>query len=169
MHPIVTTMRALDSRGPKSRRMVVDAEGAMLGPDCVLVRRTPLGYRCTGRAEAAIIQCILRHAPEDPDWLFRQCCRIAKALADGHMALAQIHALFIPTNGLDDGQLTQLALVAPLIKTNFNPDEPRDTQGRWSEPGSTGSVMPPLLVPAGAPGRTTPWSIPETPTRAQSK
>jgi hypothetical protein len=149
--------------------MVVDADGAMLGPDCVLVHRTSQGYRCTGRAEAAIIQSFLRHAPEDPDWRFRQCCRIAKALADGHMALAQIHALFIPTDGLDDGQLTQLALVAPLIKTNFNPDEPRDTQGRWTEQG-TGSVMPPLLVPVGSPpGRTTPWSIPETPTRAQSK
>jgi hypothetical protein len=49
-------MRRLDSRGPASRGVVVDAEGAMLGPDCVLVRRTAAGYRCLHPAEAAAIQ-----------------------------------------------------------------------------------------------------------------
>jgi hypothetical protein len=81
------------------------------------------GYRCAARDEAAAVQVFLRQGPEDPDWLFRQCCRIAKAL-DGHVALAQVY-------GLDDGQLKQLAIVAPFIKANFDPDQPRDTQGRW--------------------------------------
>ena len=169
LHPIVTTMRALDLARTKESADGGRCRGsnawAGLRPRPPYAAGLPL-HRARRGCDHTM------HSPScarGSDWLFRQCCRIAKALADGHMALAQIHALFIPTNGLDDGQLTQLALVAPLIKTNFNPDEPRDTQGRWSEPGSTGSVMPPLLVPAGAPGRTTPWSIPETPTRAQSK
>ncbi len=34
-------MRRLDARGPASRGVVVDADGAMLGPDCVLVNRAP--------------------------------------------------------------------------------------------------------------------------------
>ena len=38
------------------------------------------GYRCAARDEAAAVQVFLRQGPEDPDWLFRQCCRIAKAL-----------------------------------------------------------------------------------------
>ncbi len=130
MRPITTIMRGLEARGPKSRRIVVDAEGAMLGPDCILVRRTPQGYRCANRDEAAAIQRILLPAAEDPDWLFRQCCRITKALADGHVALAQICGLFIPTDRLYDGPIKRLALVAPFIEANFNPDEPRDAQGR---------------------------------------
>jgi hypothetical protein len=76
----------------------------MLGPDCVLVRRTARGYRCTARHEAAAIQSFLRLAAKDPDWLFRQCCRIAKALADEQTAIAQIYGLLIPTGGLDEGQ-----------------------------------------------------------------
>jgi hypothetical protein len=43
------------TRGASSRKVVVDAEGAMLGPDCVLVRRSAAGYRCVRRAEAAVI------------------------------------------------------------------------------------------------------------------
>lgn len=39
--------------------MVVDAEGAMPGPDCVLVRRTGGGYRCLSREKAAAIQQVL--------------------------------------------------------------------------------------------------------------
>jgi len=34
-------MRRLHPRGRESRGVAVDADGAMLGPDCVLVRRTP--------------------------------------------------------------------------------------------------------------------------------
>ena len=141
-------MRELDLRGPRSRRIVIDTEGAMLGPDCVLVRRTPEGYRCTTRDEAAAIQGFLRHGAEDPDWLFRQCRRIAKALADGHIALAQVYGLFIPTDGLNDGQLKQVALIAPFIKANFNPDEPRDPDGRWTDEGGAASGLPSPTTPA---------------------
>jgi hypothetical protein len=97
--------------------------GAMLGPDCALVRRTPDGYRCLGRDEAAALQALL-FADGDPDWLFRQCRCIAKALAENNLALAQIYALYIPIEDLDDRHLRRLAIAAPLLKANFNPDEP---------------------------------------------
>lgn len=142
MQPIGATLRGLDVRGRLSRRVVVDAEGAMLGPHCVLVRRTPAGYRCTSADEAAAIQSILRNQYEGPDWLFRQCCRIAKALADGHLAVAQIYGLFVRTDPLDDGQVTQLAALAHVVKANFNPDQPRDAYGRWTDLDDVGSNTP---------------------------
>jgi len=91
------------------------------------------------------------HGAEDPDWLFRQCCRIAKALADGHIALAQVYGLSIPTDGLDDGQLKQLALVAPFIKANFNPDQPRDAHVRWTDEGGTAGEAARRPAPATSP------------------
>lgn len=169
MRPIVAKVRGLDLRGPRSRRVVVDSEGAMLGPDCVLVRRTPEDYRCATRDEAAAMQRLLGHRSEDPDWLFRQCCRIAKALAEGHIALAQVYGLFVLTNGLADEQLKQLALVAPFIKANFNPDQPRDAHGRWTDERGTADAVPLSPAPATSmrPGDATATPANRHPTAAQ--
>lgn len=139
MAAVFATLRGLGARGPQSRRVVVDADGAMLGPDCVLVRRTSAGYRCISFDEAARIQNVLRHQFETPDWLFWQCCRIARALDEGQLSVAQIYALFIRTEPLDDGQVNQLAALAPVVKASFNPDEPRDAHGRWTHWGDIGS------------------------------
>ena len=45
---MLATMRRLHSRGPESRGVAVADGGAMLGQDCVLVRRNPAGFRRTG-------------------------------------------------------------------------------------------------------------------------
>ncbi len=73
----------------------------MLGPDFVLVRRTPEGYRSLARHEAASIQAILIGRTDDPNWLFQQCCRIAKALCEQSVALAQIYGMGIPISEAD--------------------------------------------------------------------
>jgi Restriction endonuclease fold toxin 5 len=131
---VYETMRRLDVRGPASRGIVVDAEGAMLGPDCTLVRRTTAGYRCVRPEAAAAIQKAVFDAREDdPDRLFVLSRGIAKALNDGELALAQIYGLRIPVAGLDSSQLRKLVAAAPWIKANFNPDEPRIPAG---EPGA---------------------------------
>src|SRR5579864_6757373 len=94
MDLVYERMRRLDARGSASRGVVVDAEGAMLGPDCVLVRRTAAGYRCLHPAEAAAIQKALFGAEEgDTSRLFVVSRGIAKALNDGERALAQIYGL----------------------------------------------------------------------------
>ena len=49
-------MRRLYPRGTANAGIAVDAEGATLGPDCVLVRRTAGGYRSVSRDEAAALQ-----------------------------------------------------------------------------------------------------------------
>lgn len=135
-------MRRLHPRGPSSRGIAVDAEGATLGPDCVLVRRTSDGYRCVSQDEAAGIQALLNDREDDPDRLFRQCRGITKALSERNIALAQIHGLAIPIVELDNQQLTKLASTAPFIKVNFNPDQPRDAHGRWADRDSTASGAP---------------------------
>jgi hypothetical protein len=114
--------------------------------------------------------------------LFGQCRRIAKALDGGETALAQIFGLRIPIRDLDSGSLNRLATVAPFIKANFNPDEPRIPAGQpdggeWTTGGaaeapaplpsvaeSDGAASPerggradPSLIPAQV---TIPWDLP---------
>jgi len=110
----------------------VDGDGAVLGPHCALVRRIPRGYRCLSPEEAGALQEFLFGVGNDPDWLFDQCRRIAKALADDQMTLAQIFGLRIPIVELDPRQLEQLSAAAPFIKANFNPGEPRVPAGQRS-------------------------------------
>jgi Restriction endonuclease fold toxin 5 len=147
----VFAMRRLDARGPASRRAAVDAKGATLGPDCVLVRRTATGYRCLCREDAAAIQKFLFGGKGDePDRLFALSRGIARALNEGEVALAQIYGLRIPIADLDSGQRKQLAAAAPFAKANFNPDQPRDDHGRWTDQGTSGSETTPLAAPVGA-------------------
>jgi hypothetical protein len=117
----------------------------------VLVRRTPNGYRCLDRSEAAALQILLL-VKDDPDWLFRQCRCIAAALAEGNLTLAQIYALYIPVDDLDDRDLMRLAAVAPLLKANFDPDEPRDWHGRWTSEGGAEPDKPLPDQPHDRPG-----------------
>jgi hypothetical protein len=121
-------MQRLHPRGAANRGVCVDADGAMLGPECVLVHRAPGGFRSIDRGGAASLQKGLLGPEHDPDWLFRQCGHIADSLGKGEIALAQIYGLRIPVAGLDDAQLRRIALTG-FCKTGFNPDEPRLPKG----------------------------------------
>jgi hypothetical protein len=175
-------MRRLHPRGTASTGITVDPDGAMLGPDCILVRRTANGYRCVSPGEAGALQEFLFRDGMESGWLFGQCRRIAKALDGQEIALAQIFGLRIPLDGLDREGLRQLAFAAPFIKANYNPDEPRIPAGQpgggeWTtgnaaetpapvpsarenggaaSPEPDGRVAPPL-VPAQV---TIPWDAP---------
>jgi hypothetical protein len=122
-------IRRLHPRGPANPGIVVDAEGVMLGPDCVLVRRTAQGYRSIARDEAVALQKCLSADTGNADWLFGQCRRIAKALDNHDVPLAQILGLYIPIDDLDGERLKRLARAAPLIKANFDPSERRVPKG----------------------------------------
>ena len=103
LHPISETMRRLHPRGPLKSRRHRRCRGRNARPDCVL-KRTPEGYRCVTQEEAAgAIQALATDRADDPDWLFRQCHRIVKALADQNIALAQIYGMGIPIIELDKG------------------------------------------------------------------
>ena len=113
----------------------------MLGPDCVLVHRTSRdGYRALDRNNASTLQKYLLGDTGDDDWLLRQCQRIAVALNDGELALAQIYGLRIPIGQLDDSHLRSLTT---YTKAGFNPDEPRVPKGdprggEWATDGNGG-------------------------------
>src|SRR5579872_1267250 len=132
-------MRRLHPRGAACRGICVDADGAMLGPDCVLVERTATGFSALDRDEATSLQKCLSGVERDEGWLHRRCERIADALNKGEVALAQIYGLHIPISDLDDWHLTRLAL-ANLTKAGFNPAEPRVPKGdhdggEWTDGG----------------------------------
>jgi hypothetical protein len=81
----------------------------MVGPDCILVKRSAQGgYRVRPVNEAAVLQQFLLNKHDDPGWLFEQCHRIADALSEGDLPLAQIFGLRIPLIGLDGRRLKQL-------------------------------------------------------------
>ena len=122
------TMRRLHPRGAANKGICVDRDGAMLGPACVLVERTPTGFQGIGREDASIVQKSVLAGEGDTDWLFRQSQRIADALNKGELALAQIHGLRIPVGRLDDEVLKRLA-VKGFAKWSFSPDEPRIPKG----------------------------------------
>jgi hypothetical protein len=141
---MLDNLRRLYPRGPGNLGIAVDADGAMLGPDCVLVRRTVQGYRRLVPEEAAVLQNLLFGDGKESGWLFGRCRRIAKALEDGEIALAQIFGLYIPIDDLDGNRLRCLAAAAPLTKANFNPDEPRVPKGNpdggeWTTGGGDGA------------------------------
>jgi hypothetical protein len=88
---MLENMRRLHPRGPANRGICIDGEGAILGTDWVLVRRTQHGFLAIERESASAVQkCVLGTVP-DTDWLFHQCRRIADALSKGEIALAQIY------------------------------------------------------------------------------
>jgi hypothetical protein len=139
---MLASMRRLHPRGRACRGIAVDANGAALGPDCVLVRRTPAGFRCLDGAAANILQKTALGLGHEPGWLFDQCRRIAEALAKGEVALAQIYGLRIPVGDLDDAALRKLADTARLIKANFDPNQARvpagnPEGGQWTDAGGS--------------------------------
>src|ERR1700722_3954790 len=121
--PMFLNMRRLHPRGAANRGISVDADGAMLGPACVLVRRTSHGFRGIERGQASALQKCVFAADREPDWLFRQSQRIGDAIDKGGLALAQIHGLPIPIIEFDDRLLALMA--QNYFPRASSPDEPR--------------------------------------------
>lgn len=147
------TMRQLHPRGAANRGICVDRDGAVLGPECILVGRTPAGFRSIDRNAASAVQKCALDGDRDADWLFRQSQRIADALNKGEVALAQIYGLRIPVGHLDDRLLKPLA-AKDFAKWNFNPDEPRIPKGdphggEWTT-GTDSGIGAQLASPPGA-------------------
>ncbi len=137
---MIDAMRRLHPRGATCRGVAIDGDGAMLGPDCVLVSRSNDSYRPLPHGVAATIQARLIDVDDDPDWLFEQCRRIAEALGRREIALAQIYGLRIPIGDLGASDLQWLRSAATLLKANFDPNQPRIPArqpggGRWTDAG----------------------------------
>lgn len=133
------TMRRLHDRGPGSRGLTVDRDGVMLGPGCVLVRRTPDGYRVANPVEVgAILRFALGEAGEVAG-LTTRLGWIARALDQGQVAKAQILGLQLPFDTLGDRELWRLDVGTALVKEGYDPNQPRDERGRWTGDGAGGA------------------------------
>ena len=138
------------ARHDRRRGVVLDTEGTALGPGRIVVQRGPVGYVCAGIGDGARV---LRAA-------FEQC-----GVLGGDTVHAQQRAesaaigwlkLGVPLAEFDDPSLRRLALLAALSKAGFDPDQPRDDHGRWSDQGGAAGY----LAPQGANPFTRPsvWS-----------
>ncbi len=143
-------MRRLHERGCQSRGLTVDIEGAALGPDCILVRRTPSGYRCADLGEIRKTLGTAYGDDQDAAAVFAGARRIAEALARGEVAFAQIVGLHLPLPELDADALQRAAGAAPLIKANFNPAQLRVPAaslgaGQWADNGGSSGLRAHLI------------------------
>jgi hypothetical protein len=58
------------------------------------------------------------------------------------VALAQIYGIGIPVVERDSQQFMKLANAARFVKADFNPDQPRDAHGRWTDESGAAPVVP---------------------------
>lgn len=148
MHSPFATMRRLHDRGARSRGLVVDADGVTLGPDCVLVRRTPAGYRCADPDDLTRLARTVFASDPRLTRLPIVLAGIAKALDRGDLVMAQLLGLELPVGDLDDNALRRLHAISDLSK-DFDPDQLRDERGRWTNGGGT-TVLTTATAAAGA-------------------
>jgi hypothetical protein len=104
-------MRRLHERGPRSGGLSVDEGGGVLGPDCLLVQRTPRGYLPMEATDIAVLRKFVFDGDARLDRLPMVLAAIARALDAKDLVKAQLLALEIPMDALDERRLTQLALV----------------------------------------------------------
>ena len=122
---------------------VLNSQGTRLAADGVLVRQTPSGYVCLGLGSgAAAMRVAFAGADEG---------RLAKlGGSDGG-----VRAPTMLSDVLDDPNLRRLALLEALLKDGYDPDQPRDERGRWTDGGggsgvAAGSVADVAVPAAGA-------------------
>lgn len=140
--PVLSTMRRLYDRGPGSHGLTVDREGVVLGSRVVLVCRTSAGYRCASADDATRLARMVLGTEERWRRFPFVIAAIAEALDSGNIANAQLLGLTLPLEPLDESWLRWLEIAADLLKTNYDPHQPRNERGRWTTNGSGGGAGP---------------------------
>jgi len=143
--------------GPDNRRIYCNDDGVFIGPGCALIRaETDLAghtsYKLRARSEVARLLDAGYGFHLGLDALMSRLDAIAKALDDGNATLARIGALQLGLPELADGAaVNRMAAADRLLKYNYNPDEPRDSHGRWTTDGSADADPQPELLTQNAP------------------
>jgi hypothetical protein len=132
------------SNEPGERGLSCTPDGVALA-GVPLVRKTQAGFVPRPAGEIA---SLLKAAYGDrPMALQSRLGAIAQALNSGDFAMAMIAAVHTQTPELDAEAAIRLAHAEDrLTKYNYNPDEPRDRQGRWTRDGSPGPTS--ITTPA---------------------
>lgn len=109
------------------------AHGVWLGP-AQLIRRNGDGrYQVRAAAEIEALLAAAYAAPPEAGGCIAGLQRIAKHLGDSNVALAMIAAVQLRFGEIAEERIERLARADTLLKANFNPDEPRDDHGRWTD------------------------------------
>jgi len=151
----------------------ISTESASLRPGRIFVALTPAAIVCIGFADT---ERAMRLAFEDegPTNPFRDACRrIEDAVArGGHLAARQL-GLEVPFDAIDEPSLLRLSAAVRLLKAGFDPDQPRDADGRWTDedgdPGQDGGSTDPTISDSARPAAAAilgtaaeaaaPWSV----------
>jgi hypothetical protein len=138
--PIVATMRGLDLRG----RGVVGSRSTRKGQCSGRIASSSAARRQATAARPAtrrrLCNAFSATGPKIRIGCFANAAGSPRRSPRGTSRWPRFMGFFVLTNELDDGQLKQLALVAPFINANFNPEEPRDAHGRWTTEGGEADI-----------------------------
>jgi hypothetical protein len=121
---------------PRAFVPTITTDGEALTPDRVFVRRTPIGYLCAGFGNASKLLQFAFEAEEQNSSRFDAACRrlnesiIAEGVTKAHRL-----GLDIPLGAIGDRHLRRLAIATALLKAGFDPSQPRDDHGRWTDGG----------------------------------
>lgn len=95
-------------------------------------------YRVRPTAE---IEALLASAYKTPPGIERCLAglhRVAEHLRGGNLPLAMIAAVQLNLPDIGEERIERLVRTDALLKANFNPAEPRDAQGRWTDDDDAG-------------------------------
>ena len=121
-----------DSRKRKPRRGLVDIDTGRVTRGRILVQRTPAGYVVMGFGGEERFARFAFGDDSDPDPFFAACRRAVASLDARKIADAKRRGILSELADPADPALTRLAVAEALIRAGFNPDEPRDENGRWT-------------------------------------
>jgi hypothetical protein len=134
-----------------------DPDGPYCGPDGLYVGGSPLiarlgaAYRVRTEDEIATVLAAAYGAATDARALVPRLRAVAAFLQDGDTALAMIATLHLRLGEISDDAFARVARTDALLKYNFNPDEPRDPHGRWTDEGGSSAVEPYAETPSRSP------------------
>jgi len=117
-----------------------------------LIEREGNGYRTRPAAEIEALFAVAYETPPDLSRCLTALPRLAANLEASNLSLAQISALQLHLADIADDRIEQLIRTDDTIKANFNPSQPRDEQGRWTDEGHEGDAD--NIIPARARARS---------------
>ncbi len=147
------SMFKLAERHAATEGVFCGEDGVWLGPAPLIERSGAGGYRVrSGDQIEALLGAAYAEPPEAAGCI-GGLHRVAAYLAEGNLPLAMIAAVRLRLGEIAEDRIERLARADFLLKANFNPDEPRDDRGRWTDdvagdfilddPGEEGSAGSP--------------------------
>lgn len=117
-----------------------DRDGPYRGPEGLYLGPSPLIARVDGayrvRAENEIAALVgAAYVEAETARLLPALGLIAAALRYGEMARAMIAAVHLKLPEIPEDGIARIARADELLKYNFDPNEPRDWHGRWTDEG----------------------------------